>query len=271
MLPLLAKVSGGTYMPWTKDRHQAAIYFEKEGRGIPLLFVHPPAMGHVTFRRQKHGLSKKFKVITLDLRGNGRSGNDDSPLSMALLAQDVIRVLNAARIRRAFICGYSNGGSIVQEVAIRYPERVCGIILMGGFSEVNSFLLRNEFRAGILAAKAKQMTLISRVLAVAHERDSETKRQLRHYIRKMSPSVLEAYYRLGLAYKSTERLEHIYCPVLLLYGRRDDYVHHYRHLFHENVSGPVEQVLVDDVGHQLPTKKASAVQQVITRFMLQYR
>ncbi|WP_416147805.1 alpha/beta fold hydrolase [Salipaludibacillus sp. HK11] len=254
-------------MPWTTGRKKAAIYYEKEGKGIPLLFVHPPSMGHVTFRRQKTGLAKYFTVITMDLRGNGRSNHDNQPLTMELLADDVVRVLDAAKVKNAVICGYSNGGSIVQETAIRYPCRVRGIILMGGFSEVNSFLLRNEFRLGILAAKAKQISLIAAVLSLAHEREASKKEDLSSYIKKMSPKLLEEYYRLGLAYTATDRLHKIHCPVLLLYGNRDDYVHHYRHAFRTCASGPVHTVLVGDVGHQLPTKRASAVKQVVRQFV----
>ncbi|WP_093052958.1 alpha/beta fold hydrolase [Salipaludibacillus aurantiacus] len=257
-------------MPFTKDEHAADIYYEKEGKGIPLLFVHPPSMGHVTFRRQKSRLSNDYQVMTMDLRGNGRSGMDERPLSMPLLAEDVKRVLDAENVKSAFICGYSNGGSIVQETAIQYPDRVRGIILMGGFSEVNSFLLRNEFRLGIYAARAKQMGLIANVLALAHEREPRRKKDLADYVKRMSPHLLEQYYRLGLAYSATARLEQIQCPVLLLYGNRDDYVHHYRHLFHEKVSGPVETILLGDVGHQLPTKKSSAVHHLIKQFVKKY-
>lgn len=257
-------------MPWTKDRNKAAIYYEMEGKGIPLLFVHPPSMGHVTFRRQKQGLSENFTVITMDLRGNGRSEHDDLPLSMELFADDVVRVMDAAKVKNAVVCGYSNGGSIVQEVAIRYPERVRGIILMGGFPEVTSFLLKNEFRLGIFAAKVKQIKLISMVLAVAHERESRKKQDLANYIQRMSPKLLEEYYRIGLYYKATDRLKYINCPILLLYGSRDDYVHHYRYPFQKYTRGPVDIVFVDDVGHQLPTKRASAVKQIVKQFISKY-
>ncbi|WP_280770477.1 alpha/beta fold hydrolase [Salipaludibacillus daqingensis] len=254
-------------MPWTKDRNKDAIYFEKEGKGIPLLFVHPPSMGHVTFRRQKLELAKYFTVITMDLRGNGRSGHDGRPLSMELLADDVIRVLDAAKVKNAVICGYSNGGSIVQETAIRYPKRVRGLILMGGFSEVSTFLLKNEFRIGILAAKAKQMKLISIALAIAHEREWSIRKDLSDYILRMSPELLEEYYRIGLEYKATDRLKDINCPILLLYGSRDEYVHDYRLPFEKYAPGPVQTVLIDDVAHQLPTKRASAVKQIVKQFV----
>ncbi len=258
---------GDDRMSWTQQSQKAAIYFEKEGEGIPLLFVHPPSMGHVTFRRQKNRLSESYQVITMDCRGNGRSGIDEQPLTMSVLADDVIRVLDEANVNSAYLCGYSNGGSIVQEAAIRYPNRVRGIILLGGFPEVNSFLLRNEFKLGILATRAKQMNVVSNVLAVAHERNQRNKRELSNYVRLTPASVLEKYYRIGLEYTATKRLHKITCPLLLMYGTRDDYVHHYRHLFTENVTGEVEVVLIDDVGHQLPTKKSSAVHEIIKTFI----
>ncbi|UCZ53061.1 alpha/beta hydrolase [Bacillus shivajii] len=255
-------------MPTTEGINEAHIYYEVEGSGEKaIVFIHPPGMGHVTFRRQKQGLQKDFKVIGVDLRGNGRSGLDDRPITMELIADDLIRVMDHAGIECAFFCGYSNGGSIVQEIAIRHPSRVKGIIMIGAFSEVNSFLLRNEFRSGIVATRLKQMPLISYVLAIAHEKDKEKLAELRDYVRRTSPAVLEQYYRMGLAYQSTERLKDIQCPVLLIYGERDDYVHHYRHLFRIHCKTDVSMVLVGETGHQVPTKKGHALNHIMKEFI----
>ncbi|MBU9714895.1 alpha/beta fold hydrolase [Evansella tamaricis] len=257
-------------MPWTVEDNKARIYYEVEGRGPAIVFVHPPGMGHLTFRRQKEELKKRFTVVAVDLRGNGRSGMDDQPFSMGTLAEDVVRVLDNCGIQETYACGYSNGGSVVQELAIKFPERIKGVVLLGSFSEVNSILLRNEFKLGIWATRNKMMNLVSNVLAGAHEWNPFKMYQLSSYIKQTSPEILEKYYRMGLNYVSTDRLRQITCPVLLIYGERDDYVHHYRHLFKKYVQGPVTMILVGSVAHQTPTKKGSALNQIIKNFIHEY-
>ncbi|WP_049786663.1 alpha/beta fold hydrolase [Evansella cellulosilytica] len=102
-------------MPWTKDEGKADIYYEIEGSGPPIVFIHPPGMGHVTFRGQKDGMSDQFTVITLDLRGNGRSGTDERELSMAVVAEDVARVLDDCDIKKAYIVA-------IQTVVLSYKN-----------------------------------------------------------------------------------------------------------------------------------------------------
>ncbi|WP_245547056.1 alpha/beta fold hydrolase [Evansella cellulosilytica] len=152
---------------------------------------------------------------------------------------------------------------------MNYPERTSGIMLIGGFSEVNSFLLRNEFKLGIWATSKKLMGLISNVLAIAHEKKRENKKDLSSYIKKVSPEFLEEYYRMGLVYNATDRLKKITCPLLLIYGQRDDYVHHYRHLFKKYISGDVSMILVGNTGHQVPTKKVHALNHILKEFINQ--
>ncbi|MDQ0257391.1 pimeloyl-ACP methyl ester carboxylesterase [Evansella vedderi] len=254
-------------MPWTNDENKADIYYEVEGSGPPIVFIHPPGMGHVTFRGQKDGLKSLFTVITPDLRGNGKSGTDDRELTMHVVAEDVVRVLDDCGIDKAYVCGYSNGGSVVLEMAINFPDRVRGMIIIGGFPEVNSFILRNEFKLGIWATSQKLMGLVSNVLAFAHEKRQENRKELQEYIKYVSPEFLEEYYRLGLAYNVTDRLKEITCPVLLIYGQRDDYVHHYKDLFDKYITGDVSMILVGNVAHQIPTKKVNALNQILKQFV----
>src|SRR5690554_3320897 len=206
-------------VPWTTGDTKAKIYYEIAGNGPPIVFIHPPGMGHVTFRGQKDGLQSNFTVITLDLRGNGRSGTDERELTMYRVAEDVVRVLDECHISSAYVCGYSNGGSVAQELAISFSERVKGLILIGGFSEVSSFLLKNEFRLGIFASSTNMLNFISNILAFAHEKNKVKRRDLAEYIQRVSPEFLEKYYEMGLKYNSTDRLKKIQCPVLLIYGQ----------------------------------------------------
>ncbi|WP_096203011.1 alpha/beta fold hydrolase [Bacillus sp. FJAT-45350] len=252
-------------MAYAKGVIDTPIYYESTGKGTPIVFIHPPGMGHVTFKKQQ-SLADDFQVITYDMRGNGRSGNRTGTITMSMQAEDIIAVLDDLHVDRAVICGYSNGGSIAQEFAISYPDRTLGVILCGGFSEVNSLLLRNEFRLGIWAASNKLMSLFSNVLSKAHCKTKEFQQELADYILRTNPQVLEKMYEEGLHYKSTDRLNEINVPLLLAYGELEFYTHHYQYPFRNSIND-VEVVYISKATHQLPTKNYQELNRIITGFI----
>lgn len=253
-------------MPFAIHKDTTEIYYETYGEGTPILFIHPPGMGHVTFKRQRP-LADHFKIITVDLRGNGRSGNKAEKITMSLIVEDLLAVVDEIGVDKVVVCGYSNGGSIGQEFVLSYPDRAIGLILCGGFSEVNSFLLRNEFRLGIYAAQFKLMKLVSFALATAHTRSKLFEMELEDYVKKTDPEVLRHMYNEGLHYKSTDRLHKLNVPLLLVYGANDHYVHHYQKIFLEKVPTDVDIVYISGAKHQIPTKHAAELNKIIYNFV----
>lgn len=253
-------------MPFAFHTDETPIYYETYGEGIPILFIHPPGMGHITFKRQRP-LAKHFQIITMDLRGNGRSGNKSSKITMNLIVEDLLAVIDKIAVDKVVVCGYSNGGSIAQQFAIENPERISGVVLCGGFSEVNSFLLKNEFRLGIYAAQLKLMKLIAFALANAHTKAKLFEMELEDYVKKTDPEVLYDMYNEGLHYKSTNRLHTLEVPLLLVYGANDHYVHHYQQKFLEKVTVPVDIVYISKAKHQIPTKNSLELNRIIQLFI----
>src|SRR5437764_5364754 len=76
-------------------------------------------------------LRRRFRLVLVDNRGCGRSDRADGSFTVANMAGDVVAVLDAAGIRRAHVLGASLGGMVAQELAIRNPERVDGLVLAG--------------------------------------------------------------------------------------------------------------------------------------------
>ncbi|MBU8906825.1 alpha/beta fold hydrolase [Desertibacillus haloalkaliphilus] len=239
-------------MPFAKERHQPSIYYETIGKGTTIIFIPPPGVGHLTFRYQV-GLMDKCKLITFDIRGDGRSDRSSEPMTMTQLAYDVKRVLDANRVHKAVICGYSNGACIAQEFAITYPERTAGLMIIGGYFAVNSFFLEKEYQLGIWAAKNGLMTILAAGLAKNHFSDPQAADEMYREIKRTDAQMLAEQYHVGLHYSSADRLHQIKAPLLLIYGAHDYYVHAYQHLFRRVVED-VEVVYVQGTKHQVPTK-----------------
>ena len=96
-----------------------------------MILLHGNGEDWHTFEKQIEPFSKHFKVVTIDSRGHGRSSFGREPLSIEVMAQDVIGVMNKLNIMKAVLVGFSDGGNIAIQTAIKYPNRVDKLILAG--------------------------------------------------------------------------------------------------------------------------------------------
>jgi len=71
-----------------------------------------------------------FRLLRIDTRGHGASDAPDGDYSLAMLADDVIAVMDAAGVQTAAIAGVSLGGMIAMELALTYPTRVTALALV---------------------------------------------------------------------------------------------------------------------------------------------
>jgi pimeloyl-ACP methyl ester carboxylesterase len=78
-------------------------------------------------------LSARFSVITCDNRGTGLSDRPDAGYEIGHMARDVIGLLDDLRLRRVHVLGFSMGGAVAQEIAIRHADRVDRLVLFGTF------------------------------------------------------------------------------------------------------------------------------------------
>ncbi|MEB1810197.1 MAG: alpha/beta hydrolase [Bacillaceae bacterium] len=253
-------------MPYVKEKNQPSIYYETIGKGIPLILIPPPGVGHLTFRYQI-SLMSDCQLIMFDIRGDGRSDRSSDPMTMTQLAYDVKRVLDANGVEKAIICGYSNGASIAQEFALNFPERTTGLIFIGGFFAVKNFFLEKEYQMGIWAAKNELMNVLGTALAKNHFTDQQHADELFYEFKRTDPQMLAEQYSVGLHYSSIHRLHQIKVPLLLIYGSKDYYLHKYQFLFRE-ILEDVEVVYIEGVKHQVPTKSPQACNAVIKNWLI---
>jgi pimeloyl-ACP methyl ester carboxylesterase len=108
-----------------------AIAVSDSGDGPPVLLLHGLACGKRMWLHQIRFLKERFRIIAYDQRGHGLS---DAPAvatgySASLFARDLVGVLDALKIERAAIVGFSLGGGPALALAASRPERVSRLVL----------------------------------------------------------------------------------------------------------------------------------------------
>jgi pimeloyl-ACP methyl ester carboxylesterase len=113
------------------DRLGLKFHLRDEGHGLPLVFQH----GFGGYVNQPIGLFKLAAGIRLnffDMRGHGQTRplGDVDKLTIESLADDLIALVDHFGIQRAVIGGISLGAAVAVNVALRYPERVLGLVIV---------------------------------------------------------------------------------------------------------------------------------------------
>jgi pimeloyl-ACP methyl ester carboxylesterase len=94
------------------------------GDGEPVIFLHGGLANADYWGLQVPVIARDRKVIVMDSRGHGRSSRDGQPFGYDLMADDVVGLLDALGLRQAAVVGWSDGGIIGLDLAIRHPDRV---------------------------------------------------------------------------------------------------------------------------------------------------
>jgi 3-oxoadipate enol-lactonase len=107
------------------------IHYDVFGRrdGTPLVMIQGLGTDSRGWALQRLALGRRFRCITIDNRGVGRTGPAPEPYSLERMADDVVAVLDAERIDRAHVMGASMGGIIAQIIGVLHPERTRSLVL----------------------------------------------------------------------------------------------------------------------------------------------
>lgn len=112
----------------------ATLAYEMEGKGHPLILLHAGIADSRMWDEQFPVLAEQFQVVRYDARGYGKS----EPVAGAFYPyEDLVGVMDALEIEKAYLLGCSMGGKTMLDFALAYPDRVSALIpvasALGGF------------------------------------------------------------------------------------------------------------------------------------------
>ncbi len=240
-----------------------------------VLFVHGFPFDHLLWRHQVAALAR-WQCLAPDLRGAGASGASASAYeySMGAYADDLIALLDRARISEAVVCGLSLGGYIVFELLRRFPERVRAAILCNTKAVADT----PEAKRGrdALAARATKdgsgavaAELVPKLLARStRERRPEVVREATEMIlRQPVAGIVGALRALRERPDSTPLLDRIRIPVLVVAGDDDQIAPAGAMQQMARAIPGSEFVVVAEAGHLAPLEQPLAVNAALGGFV----
>jgi pimeloyl-ACP methyl ester carboxylesterase len=109
------------------------MYYEIHGSGEPLVLLHGSYMAisnNFNWTRWIGEFAKTRRVIAVEMQGHGRTADINRDFSYEYLADDIAALLDYLKIEQADLLGYSMGGGVAMQVAIRHPDKVRKVVSM---------------------------------------------------------------------------------------------------------------------------------------------
>jgi pimeloyl-ACP methyl ester carboxylesterase len=106
------------------------LYYEFHGAGEPLVLLHGGLGAIEMFGEVLPLLAQGRQVVAVDLQAHGRTADVDRPLSYETMAGDIGALIEHLGLERADVMGYSLGGGVALQTAIRHPEAVRKLVVV---------------------------------------------------------------------------------------------------------------------------------------------
>jgi pimeloyl-ACP methyl ester carboxylesterase len=207
------------------------LYYEEHGdAGEPLVLVHGYTGDVTDWRDQIPEFSRTHRLLAMDLRGHGRSeaSSDRSSYNAEQMTDDVEVLIEQVGLERFHLLGHSMGGGIVQELALRIPEKLLSLTLhatsckfMAGGDPV-----MDEWREKRLAlAETEGMAAVAEVPPPAPpppHMSAARLEEMKVRLSKMSPDSFIGAWQGLMAWQGTiGRAQEITASTLIIYGDLD--------------------------------------------------
>ena len=119
--------------------HGMQMYYEIHGHGKPMILLHGGITAFESFGTTIEDLAKSRQVIAVHLQGHGNTADIDRPYRFESLADDVAALVEYLKLGKVDVAGYSFGGGVALQTAIRHPEVVDRLVVISSVMAQTGF------------------------------------------------------------------------------------------------------------------------------------
>ena len=220
------------------------LHFIEQGQGQPLILLHGNGESCDYFEHQIPYFSKHYRVIALDTRGHGQSPRGEKPFTIKQFAEDLHDFMDEKNIEKAVLLGFSDGGNIALEFALKYPVRVDRMILNGA----------NLFPRGVKPLYQWPIEIGYRI-AKLFSKNSEKAKENAEMLGLM----------VNEPHIEPSELARLTMPVLVVIGTKDMIKESHTKLIYKSL--PNAQLNIIEGNHFVANKNAEAFNKVVDVFL----
>ena len=226
-----------------------------------IVFVHGSGGSAATWFMQLKGLSNDFHVIALELNGHGKSSDSSNENTIESYLTDIDDIVT--QYEKPVLAGHSMGGALSQLYALKHPENISGIILIGTGAKLRVSplifdMLENNFE-GYVDATGSYM--------FCEETSTELIEASKIEIRKCKPSIINRDFAACDAFDVMEMISDISLPALILVGEKDIMTPvKYSKYLHEKLPNSTFHV-IENAGHSVMLEQSEQFNAHIKEWM----
>ena len=231
--------------------------YDDVGEGnIPVIFLHGYPFDKTMWQLQLDFLKSSYRLIACDIRGFGKSTDEESPLGIDLFGEDLIMFMNKLSIDKAIVCGLSMGGYIALNALKRSPDRFAALVLCDTQCIADTIEVRKNRYKMIEAIEKDGVAEFNEgfIKKVFHKDSIADKKevvgQLRNVVFANSKHIIrQGLVALAERAETCSALDGITIPALIVCGREDEVTPLVQsELMHAAIKGSVLRV-IDNAGH----------------------
>lgn len=230
--------------------------YKLEGIGEALVFIHGLSDNLLFWEVLAANLKDDYQVLRVDLRGHGETELGSDALTIELLADDLRGLLDELQIENANLVGFSLGGAVALDFAVRYPKRVSSLVLMSTFCKSDEHLagILNQFKDALENGFGDFYDLIL-PMVLCPDVIEDNMDEL-NFLRELALQTAntQAYIQAAdacLDFNVEEELSKIDVPTLVLAGKYDEISLRDSQRDMKNRIENAELIVFDDVKHNL--------------------
>ena len=247
------------------------INYEIIGDGQPLLFIHGLGSSLRDWEDQVPVFSKKFKVITLDLRGHGQTDKPKGPYSISMFAEDIAELIKSLKVDPVHVVGISLGGAIGFHLAIDHPDITKSLVVVNMSASVPIKTLKEKqmFFLRVLIVKMMGMRKMGKVLAkrlfIKPEQEELRERMASRWAENDKKAYLSSLKTLK-NWSVLERLREIKCPTLVV-SSDEDYTPLSAKEEYTAMIPNAKLVVIEDARHAVSVEKPEEFNTILMDFL----
>jgi pimeloyl-ACP methyl ester carboxylesterase len=247
------------------------LYYEVSGHGPALLLIHGLGSAGRDWECQIPYFSPHFQVISVDLRGHGKSTIARGAYSIALFAADLAELVKGLNCGPAHIVGISMGGMIGLQLALDYPDLCASLTSVNCKADYRLRTLRD-----ILFAARRLFFLfilgmggVGRHLSVTLFPKPEHEPLRRKFLERWSDNTISPYLKSLRAigsWSAAGRLHQIRCATLLIAADHDYTPVEAKKTMAAEIPN-ARLVIIQDARHATPMEKPEEFNRVVATFL----